>query len=298
MILHRAGDDLGCRSREFVDQNHQRRSVGIPVGCCVSVVVGTIATFLSKDQFAGRKKSVGNPDCLFEKPARIAAQIEHERSHAPPMQKLEGVLQTFIRVVVESARHINVTNAGTNHVGVRHRRLGHRSADNFYQIGFAGGCTSDVQLHMCVTRPANLVANLGRRFAVHGNAVNLVDAIAKTQTRTLGRRILERRRDIGFHLIADRKILNGRADAEVFAALIGLHLLELFFVEVVRVRIERPQHADDRRLIDAIEVELVAVDIVFLDDTQRFGEILLDCRSGGVRRAHTRAPIGPGSRRC
>ena len=67
---------------------------------------------------------------------------------------------------------------------------------------------------------------------MHQNAVNGIDAIAVTKSTARRRRMIKGRGDIGFDFVADRVILNRRANAEVFTALIRLQIFELFPIEI------------------------------------------------------------------
>ena len=50
------------------------------------------------------------------------------------------------------------------------------------------------------------------------------------------------------------------------------------------MRIQRAQHADDRRLENVVVVELLAVDILFLNELQRFVEVALNGGELGILR--------------
>src|SRR6185503_6678199 len=52
------------------------------------------------------------------------------------------------------------------------------------------------------------------------------------------------------------------------------------------MRIQRAEHAEDRRLIDIVVIQLVAVDVMILDDTQCFAEVLAHGSGRGSRRVN------------
>ncbi len=146
------------------------------------------------------------------------------------------------------------------------------------------------KLHVTAARSTNLIAHFGRRLAMHRHSVNRVDAIAKSQPGARSRRVLKSCRDVGLNRIADGVILDGRANAKVLAALIRLQLVEFFLVEIVRMWIECPQRANDGRLVDVIEIQLIPLDVVLLNHAQRLVEILFDSGDLVARVVGARAP--------
>ncbi len=118
---------------------------------------------------------------------------------------------------------------------------------------------------------------------MHRQAVYRINAIAIAQSRSRGRRILKSSRYICVDRVANRIVLNGRSDAKIFAALIRLHLVELFLIEIVRMRIQHPQHAHDRRFIDGVVINLIAIDVVFPDNAEGVTEILGNRRGLAAR---------------
>ena len=288
MILHRAGDNFRSRSCIVVHQNHQRRAIGIIVRRCVGAIVQTIAAFLRENRLAGRKKSLGNVNRLLEKSAGVIPQIEHQRVHSPRLQEVERILQSLRGVVIKAPRHVDIADARANDVRIGDRWLWHCIASDVHNIRFAGGDMRDRQLHQRAPGSANLVTHFGGRLAMHRYTIDRVDAIAITKASAEGGRFIESSSDIRFDLIANQVVLNRRADTEVLAALISLHLVELFFIEIVRVRIQRAQHADDRGLVDVVEIQLITVDVVMLNGTQRLAEILRDsCGRTAIARPRT-----------
>ena len=91
---------------------------------------------------------------------------------------------------------------------------------------------------------AHLVDGLVQRHALDFGAVDLGDQVVGHDAGALGGRIVDGRD----HL--DHAVLHRHFDAEPaeFAAGLDAHVLELLLVHVARMRIERGQHAVDRRL--------------------------------------------------
>src|SRR5438552_14774765 len=104
---------------------------------------------------------------------------------------------------------------------------------------------SDGKFYVRAAWSANLVTDFSRCLAVHRYPIDCFNAIAKTQTGPICRRIFKCGRNVSVNRIADGVILNRRADSVVLALLLSLHLLELLRIKVIRMRIERPQHAGD-----------------------------------------------------
>src|SRR5260221_11281688 len=89
VILNRASHNLRSRGREVIDQNYQRRPVGIGVARSVLVIVHAVSALLTQNQLSGRQKSFSYVNRLFKKSARIVPQIKHERVHAARMQEVQ-----------------------------------------------------------------------------------------------------------------------------------------------------------------------------------------------------------------
>ena len=58
--------------------------------------------------------------------------------------------------------------------------------------------------------------------------------------------------------------------------MLGTELLKFFCVEIVRVRIERVEHAVDRGLKDLVIIDLLARSVILLDHSECLSEIVLD----------------------
>ena len=77
MILQRAGDDFGCRSRAAIDQHNERLVFCQVAGACIETlsVFGIAAT--GGYDLALLQESIRHRDRLIEQAARIVAQVEN-----------------------------------------------------------------------------------------------------------------------------------------------------------------------------------------------------------------------------
>ncbi len=123
------------------------------------IVVQAAATLLRENQLAGGQECFGDVNGLLKKSARIIPQVEHQRIHAPRVQKVERGLQTFSGVIVETAGHIYVADTRTDHVSIGHRRLRHDVTNNFHGFHLAGVGAGKGHLHMAAAGPTNLVTH-------------------------------------------------------------------------------------------------------------------------------------------
>src|ERR1051326_7743419 len=112
--------------------------------------------------------------------------------------------------------------------------------------GTASRTMSTFSIFLSAARSANLVAHFDRRLAAHLHAVDFHDAIAVAESCFLRRRPFERSGDVGVDLIAVVVVLDRSADAEVLGTLVSFQLVKLVTVVIIRMRIQRTQHADDR----------------------------------------------------
>ena len=90
---------------------------------------------------------------------------------------------------------------------------------------------------------------------MHRLAVDLGDEVAGLDPGPGGRRVVDRRDDL------DQAVLHGDLDAEAAELAPGLHLhvAVLLGVEIARMRIERGQHAVDRRLDQRLVADLLDI---------------------------------------
>ncbi len=144
-----------------------------------------------------------------------------------------------------------------------------------------------------IGRAAHLLDGFAERQALHLLAVELGDDVAGQDAGLVGRRVVDRRD----HL--DELVLHGDLDAEPeeLAAGLHLHVLIVFGVQVARMRIERGQHAVDRRLDQICVIGLL--DIVGADALEHVAEQIelpvgVGRRRGGAVGA---AILGDASRR-
>src|SRR5712671_3001706 len=101
-------------------------------------------------------------------------------------------------------RHIDISNAGPNHVVIRHGGLRHGRADNFNGFNLAITAARDGYFDVTVARTANLVAHVRGKLAMHRNSVNGIDAVTITKSTARRRRMIKGRGDIGFDWFAYR----------------------------------------------------------------------------------------------
>src|SRR5688572_9885083 len=117
-----------------------------------------MTTLLSQNQLAVREEDFRDPNCLVQETARVVTQIEHQRRSAIGAQNIESLAQLVAGGVVKSPRHVDVADAGLNHVSIRHRRLGHGIARNrnYLRLPVAGTLNRDSDEG--TARPTNTVS--------------------------------------------------------------------------------------------------------------------------------------------
>ena len=114
---------------------------------------------------------------------------------------------------------------------------------------------ADRQLDVAVDRAAHLLDRLGQGQPLHRVAVEMGDQVARLEPGAGRRRIVDRRD----HL--DQPVLHRHLDAEPaeLAAGLHLHIVEVLGVQIVRVRIERGQHAVDRAFDQRVVGDVVDI---------------------------------------
>ena len=116
-------------------------------------------------------------------------------------------------------------------------------ADDLEFLHLFRGAAHDLELHRRVDRAAHLVDRLVERHALGRIVVDRRDDVARHHARLGGRRVVDRADDL------DQAVLLRHFDAETAELAVGLHLHVAIGlrVHVARVRVERTQHAVDRR---------------------------------------------------
>ena len=141
------------------------------------------------------------------------------------------------------------------------------------------GAAGDLQRHRGADRPAHLVDRLIERHALRRGAVDGGDDVAGHQARLGGRRVVDRRD----HL--DEPVLLGHLDAEAAELALGrtLHLAIGVGVHVAGMRVERRQHAVDRRIDQLALVRLLDVIVAnLLEHVAEQIELAIGLGGGGV----------------
>src|SRR5688500_18783141 len=130
-------------------------------------------------------------------------------------------------------------------------------------------------------RAAQKIAYFGIGLSKDRLAIYLDDLVAVTQPCPVCRGTVKRRSNICGHNLAIRigQVADRRSDTVITGALLRTELLKFLCIEIVRMRIERMEHAVDRRLEYLVIVDLFAHRVVLLDHGQSLGEIALDLLS-------------------
>ena len=144
------------------------------------------------------------------------------------------------------------------------------------------GAAQNLERHRRIRRAAHLVDGLIEAQALNILVVDGGDDVAGQDPGARGRGIVDRRHDL------DEPVLLRHLDAETaeFAARLNLHVAEALGVHVARMRVERAEHAVDRRLDELLLVRLL--DIIgadFLENIAEEIEIAIGIRGGGARRS-------------
>ena len=83
MVLQRAGDDLGGRSRTPVDQHHHRGAVEHIAAGSAEGVISISGTPPGRNDNPFMQEKITHLDCAIEHPARIVAKIQHQPAERP-----------------------------------------------------------------------------------------------------------------------------------------------------------------------------------------------------------------------
>ena len=192
---------------------------------------------------AALQEVIDHLDRLFQQPARVVAQIEHQALHLAVDFGAELLHRPFDpaqRLLAEGDdADIADIPFGARPHGLD---LDHRAGDGDLErlaVGAAHG-----EQDVGVGRTAHALDGLGEREPQHRFVVEMGDQVAGLQARAMGRRVVDRRD----HL--DEPVLHRDLDPEPadLAAALDLHFAEILGVQVARMRVERGQHAVDRGL--------------------------------------------------
>ena len=244
MILKRAGDDFGSRGRAAVDQQHHRLAIGqVTLGGVEALgLVGMAAA--RRDDFATVKEAVGNRDRHVQQSARIVAEVEDVTlglaAHGGA-EVVHRLLEAFLRLLGEGG-DADIADVVALDI-VFHRLDADAVARQFLVEGLAA-LALDGQRDLGADLAAHLVDGVIQGHALDFRAVDLGDQVVGHDAGARRRRIVDGRH----HL--DDAVLHGDfyPQAAEFAPRLDTHVLELLGVHEARMRIERHQHAVDRRL--------------------------------------------------
>ena len=255
VILQRAGHDLRRRGRAAVDQHDHRAASTRSPRRRVEALDAVGAAAAGRHDLAAVEEDVGDRDRLLEQAAGVVAQVEHHALEAWPelgRQLVDRVAQAGLGLLVERghADVADVASARAAHRRDRDHRPRHADVER-HPRGQAGAASARSRC-----RPAaHPLDRLGEGHAEHRLAVDVGDDVAGLDAGAEGRRIVDRRH----HL--DQAVLHRDLDAQTAELAFGLdlHVAVFLGVEIAGMRVERGQHAVDRRLDQHLVGDLLDV---------------------------------------
>ncbi len=255
--------------------------VAVAAGVVALDVLGVAAAL--RNHLAAVQEQAGDAHGLVQEAARIVAQVDHQALHLRVLglEVLDGVGGLLGGLLVEG-RDAQIA------VVAFHMALGRLHIDRLaHQLDvegvFAGA--HDGQGDRLADRAAHLLDRIRQLQADHALAVDGGDIVAGLDPGPRRRGVVHGRD----HL--DRTLVAGHLDAQaaVFAAGLVAHVAIVIGVQIARVRIQRGQHAVDRRLD-----QLLVVDrrhILVLDRGQHVAEQLQHAEGLGLGRVRHRRPV-------
>ena len=194
---------------------------------------------------------------------------------------VEGLAHPVVRLLVELG-DADVADVPLLHMGAHRLNMDDLANDReLFEI--MGRSALDGQLHRRFGRTAHLVDRFPQGKTLDGRVVDARDQISRQHARARRGRIVDRAHDL------DQAVLHHHLEAkaaEFLALHAGLEVLESLGVEIVRMRVERRQHAVDRRLDHFLVVRLLG--IVVAHFVEHFGEereLFVRARGGGAQHA-------------
>ena len=281
VVLQRAGDDLGSRSRAAVDQHYHRDLQGVDRQVADEVVLAAAQIILRVDDelvFGVRDAAIGggyqrpsgqegggNTDCRVEQAAGVVTQVEDE-----PLERA-GLIQ--IGQMLDDRRSRVFLEGSDAQVAVLVvDTLGFHALDfddfprqrEFDRLCFA--LADDGQLDLGLGFATHALDCIVQAHALDQFVVKLEDQIAGLDASAVRGRVLDRRNNF------DQAILHADFDAQPTELALGtrLQILESVGVEVGRVRVEVGEHATDGMRDQFLVFD--RLDIALLDGVEHLGE--------------------------
>ena len=254
MVFQCTGDDFRGRGRTGIDQDHHRQAAGdiARLGIDMRSAIDVAAT--RRDNLALFKEGVGHRHGLGQKTARIVAKIEDNA-----LQIIALFAEEIIDRIHQPGRCL-FREGGDPDISdaVEDFRPDRPDLDEIANNGDIERLLLAALYLDCHFR-ANLAAQpfhrLGQLHADDGFIINGNQVILGLQASVRGWRVIDRRDDLDhalFHCDLDTK-----AAKASFCLL--LHFREVLGIEEGRMRVERGQHAGDRRLDKFAVLDLVDI---------------------------------------
>ena len=260
VILERAGDDLRRGSRAAVDQ-HDHRVVGLgALGDGFLHVALRWIVRRGRDDHAARQEGVRDAHRLVEQAARVVPQVEDEAAHITLSMELRERALHILEGVALEALDLDVAD-----VAAEHPRLDRLDVDDRADEVEAAGrgpavraFAHDVHADARAGRAAQAADGLVERQVEGRLLVDLHDAVTAHQACARGGR--------PGHRTDDRQLPIAQADDDAEAAELAArrhaHLGVDLGRQEHRVRVERAEHSVDRRVLDLVEIDVGAGEVL------------------------------------
>src|SRR5579872_213477 len=276
VILNRSGDDLSRRRSQPVDQNYDRIILAAIAVLRNVTLFCRGAPVMGDDELSLLQELVGNAHALAQQSTRIAPKIENQSLQiAERIESLRDfVLRGFVKSVdvhVADARldqEVHVYAVARNLIA--HQRELHRLLHAFAR---------DADVNRGSLGSLQQIGHIAGAHVLGGFAVHCDNHIAGVNAGFVSGRPGERINHD--HFVITRPY--GHTDAVVLAALVFAHQRVRFWIEEIRVRIERVQHARNRPVVYGF-VGVYRFSVVFLDQRIYVGELLEAVLDIGVAR--------------
>ena len=280
VVLQRAGNDLRSRRRAAVDEHHHGLALGNVDRPRIVTLRFIRVPSTRRNDLAALEEGVGDGHRLVEQAAGIVAQIENVALELVArhflLELLHRGLQAIVGLLVE-LRDPDIADVVAFLARANRLDLDDRARELDLELLLflaAQHGQRDIGVH----RAAHLVDRLIQRHALHALAVDGDDQIGRHDAGARGGRVVDRGHD--FHDAVFLRHLD--AEAAELAARLHLHVAEALGVHVARMRIERGQHAVDRRFHQLLVLRLL--DIIranLLEDVAEQVEAAIGVGNGG-----------------